>query len=58
MVSVSELDGLRIVALVGWLVLAGSALAAYRLAWKKAVVMALVWVAIFGGVALAISALT
>ena len=39
-----------IVALIGWLILAGSALASFRLSWSKAIRMALAWVAIFGGV--------
>ena len=44
-------DLVSIVALSGWLILALSALAAYRLSWKKGLVMALVWAAIFFGVA-------
>lgn len=38
-----------IVALVGWLILASSALASFRLGWSKAMQMALVWLAIFVG---------
>ena len=39
-----------IIALLGWLILAGSALASYRLSWGKAAKLGLTWVAIFGGV--------
>ena len=41
---------LSIVSLTGWLVLAIGAFAGYKLHWKKSLVMALVWVAIFAGV--------
>lgn len=51
----NELATVQIVALIGWLVLALSAFASFRLDWKKSVRMALVWIAIFGGVALAFS---
>ena len=51
----NEVDTVQIVALLGWLILCGSALAARRLSWKKGLSMALVWVAIFLGVALFIS---
>ncbi len=37
-----------IVAMLGWLVLAGSAFASYRLSWSKTAQLALTWVAIFG----------
>ena len=37
------------IALLGWLVLAGSALASYRLNWGKTVQLALMWLAIFVG---------
>jgi hypothetical protein len=40
---------ISIVALVGWLILAGSAMASYRLGWSKIVQLALVWLAIFAG---------
>ena len=42
-------DMLSIVALCGWLALALSSYAAYRLNWKKSVIMVLVWAAIFVG---------
>ena len=58
MARMSEVDGVRIVALLGWLVLVGSSLAAYRLNWRKTVTMALVWTAIIVGMALAIGAIT
>lgn len=45
-----------IIAMTGWLVLAVGALAAYRLSWKKGVMMALVWASIFAGVTAFISA--
>ncbi|MEE4154042.1 MAG: hypothetical protein V2I27_07765 [Erythrobacter sp.] len=38
-----------IIALLGWLVLAASAFASYRLSWGKAAQLALLWLAIFGG---------
>ncbi len=38
-----------IIALLGWLVLAGSAFASYRLSWGKTAQLALTWLAIFGG---------
>lgn len=47
-----------IVALVGWLVLASSALASFKLGWSKTVQMALVWVAIFVGLTLLVGLIT
>lgn len=38
-----------LVTLLGWLILAGSAFASYRLDWSKTVKLALVWLAIFAG---------
>lgn len=40
---------ISIVALVGWLILAGSALASFRLGWSKILQLGLVWLAIFAG---------
>ncbi len=40
---------LPIIATLGWLILAVSGLASYRLGWGRLVTMALVWIAIFGG---------
>ena len=37
------------VAMLGWLILAGSALASFRLGWGKMVQLGLVWLAIFVG---------
>lgn len=51
----SEYDSVQLVALLAWLVLAGSALASYRLSWKSGIRMALAWASIFAGLALAIS---
>ncbi|WP_374405624.1 hypothetical protein [Pelagerythrobacter sp.] len=51
----TEYETVRIVALVGWLVLALSAVASFRLNWKQGVRMALLWIAIFGGVAVLFS---
>ena len=45
----SEVSVVSIVALLGWLILAGSAMASFRLGWSKIVQMALVWFAIFAG---------
>lgn len=47
----TEVDTLRIVSLIGWLILASAAYASFRLDWKKGARMALVWIAIFAGVA-------
>ncbi|BDI61159.1 hypothetical protein [Qipengyuania nanhaisediminis] len=38
-----------IVAMLGWLVLAGSALASFKLGWSRIAQLALVWLAIFAG---------
>ena len=46
----NDFQAIHFVALFGWLILAVSGLAAYRLNAKKAVVMALIWAAIFIGV--------
>lgn len=45
----NEHETVRIIALVGWLILVGGALASYRLSWGKALKMGLTWVAIFVG---------
>ncbi|WP_298305243.1 hypothetical protein [uncultured Erythrobacter sp.] len=44
-------DGMiiSIVAMLGWLILAGSALASFKLGWGKMAQLALVWLAIFVG---------
>ncbi len=41
---------ISIVSLLAWLILAGSALASYKLSWGKIVQMSLTWIAIFLGV--------
>lgn len=51
----SEYDSVQIVALLAWLILAGSALASYKLSWKSGIKMALAWTCVFTGLALAIS---
>lgn len=38
-----------IIASIAWLVLAGSALASFRLGWSRIATMALAWLAIFVG---------
>ncbi|KPP85441.1 MAG: hypothetical protein ACOCYR_02925 [Erythrobacter sp.] len=45
----SQYDIIAIVSLLGWLVIAGSALASYRLGWGQIARMALTWLAIFAG---------
>ena len=51
----NEFGAVQIVALLGWLILAGSAFASYRLGWKESVRMGLVWAGIFVAVALLFS---
>lgn len=45
---------LPVIAGLGWLLLAGSALASFRLGWSRLAKMALVWVAIFAGLTLVV----
>jgi len=45
-----------IVAMLGWLILALGAFASFKLSWRKGVSYALVWAAVFAGLAFAISA--
>lgn len=45
---------LPIVASAAWLIVAGSALASYRLGLGQLVKMALIWIVIFGGLFLAV----
>lgn len=47
----NDFDAVRIVSLIGWLVVAAAAYASFRLDWKKSARLALVWIAIFIGVA-------
>lgn len=51
----SEFGVVQIVALLGWLLLAGGAVASYRLGWKENIRLALVWAGIFIAVALMFS---
>jgi len=44
-----ETGWVSIVALLGWIVLAISAFASFRLSWSKALQLGLVWLAIFAG---------
>nr|WP_298896401.1 hypothetical protein [uncultured Altererythrobacter sp.] len=48
----NEFQIVQIISLVGFLILAGSALASFRLSWSKALRMALIWGSIFCAVAL------
>lgn len=52
----NEGQWVSLVALFGWIILAGSALASYRLSWSKALRMGLTWVAIFVGLFLLFAA--
>ncbi|MBE5072855.1 hypothetical protein IM511_00885 [Erythrobacteraceae bacterium E2-1 Yellow Sea] len=45
-----EVQTVQLIAMIGWLILVGSALASYRFSWGKGLTMALAWSAIFGGV--------
>lgn len=51
----NQFDGLNIAYLVGCLILVGSALAAYKLSWKRSVVYLLMWGSIFAVVTLIIN---
>ncbi len=53
----SEFDTVQIISLVGFLILAVSALSAHRLSMKRGVVMALGWAAIFAILVLFIGAI-
>lgn len=46
-----------IIALLGWLILASSAFASFRLGWGKTVQLALVWLTIFVGATLLVGLL-
>ncbi|NNF94508.1 MAG: hypothetical protein HKM91_07930 [Altererythrobacter sp.] len=48
----NEFQIVQIISLVGFLILAGSALASFKLSWSKALRMALIWGSIFSAVAL------
>jgi hypothetical protein len=46
---------IQLIALFAWLILAGSAVASFRLGWKESVRMGLIWAGIFVAVFLVIS---
>ncbi|MDA0819657.1 MAG: hypothetical protein O2879_03075 [Proteobacteria bacterium] len=48
----SDIQIVQIISLVGFLILAGSSLASFRLSWPKALRMALIWSSVFFAVAL------
>jgi hypothetical protein len=52
---VNAFGTVQFIALLGWLILAGSAFASYRLGWKESVRLGLVWAGIFVAVALGFS---
>jgi len=43
----NDASTIQIISLIGWLVLAGSAFASFKLSWRKGLTIALSWVAIF-----------
>ena len=45
----TDMATISIIAMIGWLIFAGGALASYKLGWSKMAQMALIWVAIFAG---------
>lgn len=45
----SDAGVISIITMIGWLLLAGSALASYRLSWGKTAQLALMWISIFVG---------
>lgn len=51
----TELQIVQVIALIGWLILAGSAFASYKMSWGKTARLALTWLAIFLGVFVVIS---
>ncbi len=51
----SEFGAVQLIALFAWLILAGSAVASFRLGWKENVRMALIWAGIFTAVGLLFS---
>lgn len=51
----NEFDTIQIIYLLGWLILAGSAIAAYRLSWKRSILYLLIWGSIFALVFLVFS---
>ncbi|MGX7952557.1 hypothetical protein ACWPM1_08320 [Tsuneonella sp. HG249] len=51
----SDGSAVQLIALFAWLILAGSAVASFRLGWKESIRMALVWGGIFAAVFLVFS---
>lgn len=51
----NQFDTVQLVALIGWLVLAGGALASYKLDWKEGLRLGFMWAVIFATVFLVIS---
>lgn len=51
----SEAGTVQLIALLAWLILAGSAVASFRLGWKESVRIGLVWAGIFTAVFLLFS---
>lgn len=45
-----EFQTVQLIAMIGWLILVGSALASYKFTWRKGLTMTLAWIAIFVGV--------
>lgn len=45
----NDIAVIQIISLLGFLVLAGSAFASFRLGWSKTLRLAFVWLAIFAG---------
>lgn len=54
----NEFDTVHLISLLGFLILAGSALVGQRLDWRKGLVMALTWAGLFVMVFLFISLVT
>lgn len=53
----SEVQIVSLVAMIGWLVLVGAGYRSYRAGGRKSITFALIWVALFLGVALIFGAI-
>ncbi len=51
----TEFDVVQIISLLGFLILAVTALASHKLEWKRGIVMMLIWATIFAAVTLLFS---
>ena len=51
----NQFDTVQLVALFGWLILAGGALASFKLQWKEGLRLAFIWASIFATVFLLFS---